>query len=256
MLEFEKFLIDVSLKNSYSKVQVISHSMGGLITFATLNKNPELFSSVLFAATPFHQGISFIEDLHAGKSTGVNSKILSPQVLFTFPSVFTFFPFKNEPKILRYDGKSNDKFLDIDLFDAEDWVKYKISVFADQPNNETYKAHLVKVLHNARVFRDRWIKFKKDVKYPPISVLAAKNHPTKARIFLNGPKSIKGLDFATHDTFPGDGRVTIIGSTPPEGIQYQTYETTSEHSSILDDPIVHKIINELTDREKIFHQYS
>ena len=50
---FEIFL-DKIAKELDSKVQVVAHSMGGLITLVTLNRRPELFHSVLFAGKVFY----------------------------------------------------------------------------------------------------------------------------------------------------------------------------------------------------------
>lgn len=121
---FETFVSEIAKRHGNSKVQIIAHSMGGLITFALLNKRPGMIHSAIFAGkfykrsqssgVPFGQGIGFLKDLHIGTSTGFNSKILGPEILFTFPSLYNFFPFKDNHKIFE----DKDKPLNINLFDA------------------------------------------------------------------------------------------------------------------------------------------
>src|SRR5205085_7411744 len=83
---FIGFVEKISREKGGAGIQVMAHSMGGLIAFVALNRRPELFHSMLFAGVPFGSGISFLEDLHSGTSSGFNSRILSPQVYFTFAS--------------------------------------------------------------------------------------------------------------------------------------------------------------------------
>ena len=57
--EFVKFLEKVSRENGEARIQVVAHSMGGLITFVALNRRPDLFHSVLFAGVRFRPGCQF-----------------------------------------------------------------------------------------------------------------------------------------------------------------------------------------------------
>jgi len=91
LARFIAFLEDVSEKNKGAKIQVVAHSMGGLITRAALAQRPDLFQSVIFAGVAFGGGIGFLPDMHAGAPVGRNKTILSPEVFFTFPSVYTLF---------------------------------------------------------------------------------------------------------------------------------------------------------------------
>lgn len=71
--------------------------MGGVITMATINKNPNLFHSVLFVGVPFGTGIGYLNDLHVGVSLGKNEKAFTPDVLSSFGSSFWTFPSSDEP---------------------------------------------------------------------------------------------------------------------------------------------------------------
>lgn len=74
------------------RVQVIGHSMGGLLTFAAINRAPHLFHSALIGGVPFGPGYGYLKDLHVGSPTGYNSLMFSAGVLFTFASSFWTFP--------------------------------------------------------------------------------------------------------------------------------------------------------------------
>lgn len=76
----------MSEQHGGKKVQVVGHSLGGLISFVALNRRPDLIHSALLAGVPFGSTISFLEDMQTGTATGLNHRILSPQVLFTFAS--------------------------------------------------------------------------------------------------------------------------------------------------------------------------
>jgi len=90
-VKFEAYLKWISIKHHGVKIQVVAHSMGGMITLAVLNKCPELFNSVLFAGVPFG-GNCYLADMMVGETTGLNMKILDPSVIFTFTSYYSFFP--------------------------------------------------------------------------------------------------------------------------------------------------------------------
>ena len=67
-----------------------------MITLAALNQLPHLFQSVVFAGVPFTGGISFLPDLTTGEPIGLNRRILSPEILGSFPSVYSLFPLLSE----------------------------------------------------------------------------------------------------------------------------------------------------------------
>jgi hypothetical protein len=161
---------------------------------------------------PFDTGISFLQDLHTAPPTGLNHRILSHRVLFSFPSAYTFFPPKSNPKIFN---EKNEP-VHIDLFQAEDWIKYKLGIFSVCEPTEQLKTFLQKVLDRAAHFRTL-ITFDPKIKYPPIATLMSKSHPTMYHILMNGPKSKNGLDFETLPKIEGDGRVTYGASKLPQG---------------------------------------
>ena len=231
--EFIKFLEKVSRENGGARIQVVAHSMGGLITFVALNRHCDLFHSVLLAGVPFGHTISFLEDMHAGTATGLNWRILSPQVLFTFGSMYCFFPWNTPASGLV---EQNGDRIAHDWYSADDWERHKLGLFATiEPDSVTgeQRSHLRKALARAREFRSLLV-CRKDgsFHYPPIAVLASDAHPTLSRVVKGGPRAA-GWDFQEASKEPGDGRVIFTGAMPPQGVPYAVYKTARQHGDLL-----------------------
>jgi pimeloyl-ACP methyl ester carboxylesterase len=230
---FIKFLDKVCRESGGVKVQVVAHSMGGLITFAAVHRHPELFHSVLFAGVPFGPSISFLEDMHAGTANGFNSRILSPQVLFTFPSIYTLFPADpKESGLVEADGSR----IVHDWFSAEDWERQRLGIFSNSSPTVTQEQrdYLRKALEHARHFKIE-LALRGSFAYPPIAVLAGDMNPTLSTVLHNGPRSVKGWDFVTAAKNPGDNRVEFTKAVPPAGIRYSVFKSTHLHEDLLSD---------------------
>lgn len=236
---FSKFLKEVSARHK-APVQVVAHSMGGLITRALLAENPELFHSVVFVGTPFGGGLGFFPDLHKGVPVGMNPKILSPEVYFTLPAAYTLF--QEGPSRVFEDGKE----LPIDFYNADDWVKYRMGLFSLELVGPAQTAHLRMALKRGKEFRAR-------VKRPvssqvPVFVVLGKSTPTLAAVDRNGPKSVRGFDFDTRNKEPGDGRVLERDALPP-GLRHQVFYSEAEHSQQLNDEKVIAFIRGIAEKK-------
>ena len=234
--QLESFIKEVRNRHQANKVQIVAHSMGGLLTLAAMNRHPEMLHSVIFAGVPFSGGIGFLPDLHTGTDTGLNSKILSPEVLFTFPSLYSLFPL---------DGSgledNHGKALPLDFYKLEDWKAYRLGLFSlDRPPELAQETFLDQALQSARQFRT--LLQPKALEYPPILVVAGDSLPTLAKGILNGPESIRGVDFDSAAKQPGDGRVCFNHALPPKGIAYELIVSKQEHSQLLNDPDLIAII--------------
>jgi pimeloyl-ACP methyl ester carboxylesterase len=244
---FLKFLNIVNERHGAAKVQVVAHSMGGLITFAALNRRPDLFHSVLFAGVPFGHALSFLEDMHAGTSTGMNKRILSARVLFTCASPYCFFPSSRVESGLT---EQNGSPISHDWYSTDDWERSKLGIFATPQTEEitdVMRSHLRNALAHARVFRSMLVcQSEPPFQYPPIAVLASDLHPTLSTVVRNGPRAVKGWDFRTGSREPGDGRVLLSNAVPPEGVPYTLHKSRHEHGALLRDTSqVFKILTEL-----------
>lgn len=242
---FESFLETIRSQNPEANITVVAHSMGGLITMALLNKRPEFFSKVVFVGVPFYGGIGFMEDLHVGIPNGLNHKILSGEVLFTMPSVYTLFPLETKEHVIAEELSGNP--IEIDFYSAGEWNKNQFGVFAKESNsNEKNFTFLTKALARAKQFKEQ-IKAS-NIKYPPILVVTGKAHPTLSKIQKNGKRSVNGWDFASLPREPGDGRVLEKNSFPPKGISYETFYSTWSHSALLNDPSVIDRVKEFVEK--------
>jgi len=273
---FQNFLREIYRKHN-CKIQIVAHSMGGLITLGAINthngllinepaplpdrdnvkpsadpatagtskkgsskpngeseKVIDLVHSIIFAGCPFRTGVGFLKDMTAGVPNGRNWKILSQEVLFTFPSVYTFFPTTENPQILE-----GENLVPIDFYSHEDWIKYKLGIFKNKAPTPEQLEHLKKCTSQAKLFRSKLVALQ-DVKYPPIAVLSSHSVVTERRYHLvNGD-----LSFENPVTGMGDGR--IINATPPDGIPNKEYETPLDHGALLNDTkLVHQILADL-----------
>jgi hypothetical protein len=176
-----------------------------------------------------------MEDLHVGIPNGLNHKILSQEVLFTMPSVYTLFPIETRERVVAEDNIGNP--IEVNFYSPEDWKKNKFSVFTkDSESTERNFLFLTKALEKAKEFK---LQIKAaNIKYPPILVITGKAHPTLSKIQKNGKQSVNSWDFLSLPRDPGDGRVLEKNSFPPNGISYETFYSSWIHSALLNDPAV------------------
>ena len=210
--------------------------MNRTMDFAALNRRPDLFHSILFAGVPFSHCISFLEDIHAGTAIGLNRRILSPKVLFTFPSRYSFFPLDAPHSGLV---EPNGNRITHDWYSADDWERHELGIFSTvEPSQvtEEQQAHLRNALRRAAEFK-RLLVCKKDesFQYPPIAVLASDARPTLSTVIRHGPRAVRGWDFQTAPREPGDGRVEFAKAMPPERVPYTVHKTPREHADLLKD---------------------
>ncbi|MBI3556673.1 MAG: alpha/beta hydrolase [Deltaproteobacteria bacterium] len=236
--KFEKFIEDVCTRDGVAKVQVVAHSMGGLVAMALLNKRPEIFHDVIFVGVPFTGGVGFLEDLHAGVLTGLNSRILSPPVLFTFPSVYALFPLDGVGLEDRQ-GKP----VKMDFYSAAAWRRNGLAVFwkpsADANAQEKF---LQKALEHAKKFR--LLLQPHAAKYPTVTVVLGKTLPTIVAARRTDVESKRGWDLDASTRQPGDGRVAAQHAVPPKGIEYRTFDSKAGHANLLSDPEVIGLIRD------------
>jgi pimeloyl-ACP methyl ester carboxylesterase len=247
------FVAQVRKDNPGARLRAVGHSMGGLLLLAYLNQHPDYFQSIIFAGVPFVGGSGFLLDLHAGVSSGLNDRILSREVLFTFPAVYSLFSLSGSG-LVEKDGTA----IPMDYFSVAEWKAKKLGVFSDRPRSELLAAEpaledfLRQALVRAKKFRELLVA--KKINYPPILVISSHERPTLENVMRDGPKSGGnfGWDFETAAKEPGDGRVSQKDSLPPSGIPYRLFYSESEHSDLLNDPKVITEINQMLNspREK------
>jgi pimeloyl-ACP methyl ester carboxylesterase len=200
--EYEAFLKEIYERHK-KPIQVVAHSMGGVITMSVVNRSPELFHSILFAGVPFRTGIGYIRDLTEGSSLGFNESAFPPETVFSFGSSFWTFPTEDEPanyhsgmfeyhpELAWEKSKVGQDFSSvpfkymlstssvpkpdhppkvwelkktpIDYYNADHWVKYKLGVFANPLPPEEEKVYL----QHLRYSLARGKSFRESLKYNP-----------------------------------------------------------------------------------------
>eukprot|EP00762_Andalucia_godoyi_P000009 ANDGO_02242.mRNA.1 hypothetical protein len=258
---FEEFL-DGILNQEPKKTkgcQVIAHSNGGAITYALLQKRPDLFHSICFASVPFRPGVYGMPDLHVGNKVGFNKTLLSADVLFSFACPWPFSPLKQDNQTWLVDEKGIPLEDEYDAYSPETWRSLKFSVFSDPnitPEREAQcMAHLKAALHQAKKFRETFMSPTNAIpcRTVPIVVLGAKNRLSPTSIMVNGPKSLKGYDFFSAPQVSSDGRVPYHAIFPPSHScrLWKVFHSSSEHGRLLGDPELNEdIICELFSAKK------
>ena len=266
----ERFLEQViEDTGSEDGVQVVCHSMGGLITFPVLNRRPELFHSVLFAAAALGGGASFLRDLaelDQGNAMGpLNNAMFTPERWVSWPSVWSFF---NSPGEREAQGKSEITWdplteadgetpVPCDFHRVEDWRRLKLGPYGPNSGVEEVtpemEAFLEATLIEAKAYRAQLV-HNPHITYPPIAVLRSDARPTITR--LNRPTPEGPFDYASAMTTAGDGRITLEDTLPPRGVPVsQVLTNHAEHSGILSElgdvnGLLNALLEEAKDRKE------
>jgi len=98
------------------KVQILAHSLGGLMSFACMRKHPEKYEpGAVVVGVPFDTGIQYLQDLHKGYYTELDRcRQFKPEAQFTMSSHWAFFPISKK--------QSEDRF--VDVTDNDEVVKF------------------------------------------------------------------------------------------------------------------------------------
>ena len=94
-------------------VQIVAHSMGGLIAYAAMKEHPAKYApGGVLVGVPFGTGIQYFQDLHKGYFTELGTcRQFLPPAQFTFSSHWSFFPISKD--------EIEDSFVDVsEYFDA------------------------------------------------------------------------------------------------------------------------------------------
>lgn len=263
--ELEKFITDnCDIKeNQRNDIHIVAHSMGGLITHKLMTLHPMWFKGVIYVGCP-----SFVSNilgpLRHSDNILYNKKILNPEVSFSFRSSFYFLPQKvpvkdNEKYGRKYSTSSyvfvnkedfNTKY-DLDFFDPETWLKYKLSPCIDQYLRDTefkdiefkysideHYEYLKKILPLANDFLNS-LEYNKEnkTKYPPLAVLYGNNIPTTKGCRVESEESIKDSSWDDYFYGRGDGVISEKWLLPEQrGFKkVGKFSSKEGHVSLLND---------------------
>lgn len=257
--KFLAYLRWISAKHNGKKIQVVAHSMGGLLTLAALNIEPDLFHSILFAGVPFRGGPGLVEDLHMGTTQGRNEEICAPKIVMTFPAVFQVAcSITGTDADPEYTGllDENDQAMPMNWFDLDLWRKHKLGPFSNGEPSEEFIEHLKNTFRDGLEFRKYFdVRLPKE-KYPPITVIGCDTIPTLRCFKRNGPMAVKGWDVNSTIPVPGDGRLPITHVIPRD-LPHKFFPCDFEHMVILDDPSIighlENMLEEVSPENLVWH---
>lgn len=155
------------------KATILTHSTGSLLSWPSINKHPEWFSSwINVGGAVISSNVLLHEMKNSWKVPGILGKVfklLSKEALFTFPSQYGFFRvLPHEPFIVDYEsefievqkGSNDEKFItnedSIDLYNIDHWEQFKLGIYSWKEHGtvtEEEKEHLKNCLETSKRFR-------------------------------------------------------------------------------------------------------
>ncbi len=107
---------------------VVAHSLGGLITRHAVNRRPDLFRGVVFAGVP-HTCVNILGPMRNGDEVLLSDRVLTAQVNFSIRTSFALLPLDGR---CFFDKNTKEEY-DVDFFDAQTWVDYRLSPCVARP---------------------------------------------------------------------------------------------------------------------------
>ena len=271
--ELHKFIQAIKTKHKQDnlKVDIVAHSMGGLIaryyirygTVDVLNDNDFPVNNigannvrkVILLGTPNFGAISTVNALHNGEKVGL--KRIPPETLVTFPSMYQLLPHALNTWLLDINGKR----LDRDVFDIKFWRSLKLSIFNQErknylssiePNQEnlnsfaTLEKFMQMQLERARRFtwsltvplpetKVSHIVFGGNCELTPARALLEEDRPGNFLMRFSPSEIKKPIANINYDQLllePGDGRVTKASL-----LARQTYDPTVQRHKYSNFPL-------------------
>ncbi|KAL9185476.1 hypothetical protein ACHAXT_003253 [Thalassiosira profunda] len=159
-------------------VQILAHSLGGLMTFAAMRENPEKYRpGCTVVGVPFETGIQYLQDLHKGYYTELDRcRQFTPDKQFSMSSHWSFFPITKDRcedrfvdvsersdldesqfswdksgigKEAKFQPKIDGRNAYFDFYDVEEWERLDIGIFGPEYDDlltdeqrDAYKEHM------------------------------------------------------------------------------------------------------------------
>ncbi len=182
-------LVERVIRETGKKPSIVAHSMGGLIAHGYIKEHPEKIDKVVYVSVPFQPGVSYFDDVNEGAPVGLNSKLLSKEVIFSHPASYLLIPHKGSG---RFYGK--------ELMEANTWRDNKFSIFGEDKNVD---------LNKFQTMLDRVVKYHTLLDTPKnldnkFLFIVGECHSTVLTIDKDGKRSY----------VPGDGRVSENSAYP------------------------------------------
>jgi pimeloyl-ACP methyl ester carboxylesterase len=206
-----------------TQIELVGHSLGGLLAWALAAELPGIVSRVTLVGTPLRGTLSFLPDLSWGSRQGLNNRVLSADVLGSFPTVACLFPWA--------DGERDDP------YEIPYWEARRLGPLSQgDPDSDGIEALRVS-LSQARNFRARLASVELDDSID-VGIVRGSSKPTLAEpVFIDRRLRLEKSHFAA-----GDGRVVLEAALPPHGHRYALCESLFGHSALLRDPLVYDFV--------------
>jgi pimeloyl-ACP methyl ester carboxylesterase len=225
------------------RVDVVAHSMGGLLTrywlrygvadmlndndFPVNNSGGQKVRRVILVGTPNLGSTNALQQLLRGGDFGVNT--IKPEVLLTFPGAYQLLPHPIVDAVLGSDGEALDRdIFDLAIWRALEWGPYDPALrkrlgAAGWSEQDLAALERYTGIHLERARRFVWsLTVENPAPSYELVVFGGDCNPTPARIVIEDvgdeshvrlwPKEIKaprkGVDYASLMLEPGDGAVT------------------------------------------------
>ena len=222
------------------KVNLVAHSMGGLITLHCLRygtgddtgeptwAGARHVKRVAFLGTPFRGAPGMFDDFTLGTPVGRNRALLSPEALFTFASAFQLLPAQSD-----FFVDASGQPVDFDAYAPGAWVEGGWGVFQDSGlrTAPAYREQLERMLA-ARAGFARTLAGT-DGPPPPFRTLAVVG---VGQPLIKSFRIIKGQPtFEDPILADGDGSVLATRAMPPEPLHVDRLETQADHVGMMAD---------------------
>ncbi len=213
-------------------IQIVAHSMGGLVTWSCLTQNEAVarrVKKIVFTGVPFKGGPGIFDDLMLGSSTFANRSLLSRDVLFTFASSHQLLSAKSD-----FFVDSTGAQVPIDAFSATEWITRRWGVFAGE-TTPADRAQLQRQLDHHAALHLRLSQ--PMLSTPEVMVVIGSGRATVSGVRV----SSSGFDFDDPPHADGDGSVLVRSASPP--IPFTRVDTAMEHVALLNDGAVRSAIS-------------
>ncbi len=228
------------------KVNIIAHSMGGLVTLDCLRHGApaarERVKRVVFVGTPFKGSVGSWDDLFLGNTTARNTALMPASALLTFSSTWELLPPQPDFFVDEHGAPR-----EVDAFSSASWVDQGWGVFAD-PSLKGNAAYLNQLDARLTARREFWAGMGDETAAAPLwqsLAIVGTGRQTEASWVM---KADGRFDFEHPGHADGDGTVVTSRATPPAPVRAVSVETGAEHAVMLNDAAVQKAIAEFITR--------
>ena len=245
------------------KAQIMVHSNGGLVSWPVVQRRPELFHSVLWAASGALGNVSFLPDLsirgYPGNALSGNTTMMTPLHWLSWTSGYHFLPCREEeaqhvarfgaPTFCEADGTP----IDADLHDIETYRRLQLGPYHPRsgiplPLSASDEVCFSEVLTRARAFRLS-LAFNPAICYPPQAVIARDATPTPTTWVRADPAAPFSFapDGSDARCMVGDGRFDFEEAGPPNGVPVVVrLKSKGSHTGVaVDMPLVEEALSQL-----------